>query len=125
MVDVWVHRSRSLKDTAYAEWGEARETFNRSVGQSTILQLGLDYDSTNCDIAKYARSHTSKMDSMGLIKLLVMDRDRRLTGYLRGQTDTVEAPVGFELNNPWRASLLLSGIRYYTDWHRLRNDTFK
>jgi len=32
----------------------------------------------------------------------MMDRDRRLTGYLRGQTDNVEAPLGFELNNPWR-----------------------
>ncbi|CAF9942709.1 MAG: hypothetical protein ALECFALPRED_009927 [Alectoria fallacina] len=32
----------------------------------------------------------------------MMDRDRRLTGYLRGQTDKVTAPLGFELNNPWR-----------------------
>ncbi len=32
----------------------------------------------------------------------VMDRDRRLTGYLRGQTDNAAAPPGFELNNPWR-----------------------
>lgn len=32
----------------------------------------------------------------------MMDRDRRLTGSLRGQTDNVEAPLGFELNNPWR-----------------------
>ncbi|MCJ1354211.1 MAG: hypothetical protein MMC33_004198 [Icmadophila ericetorum] len=32
----------------------------------------------------------------------MMDRDRRLTGYLRGQTDNVKAPEGFELNNPWR-----------------------
>jgi len=32
----------------------------------------------------------------------VMDRDRRLTGYLRGQTDSPDAPPGFELNNPWR-----------------------
>jgi len=31
-----------------------------------------------------------------------MDRDRRLTGYLRGQTDNPRAPPGFELNNPWR-----------------------
>ena len=31
-----------------------------------------------------------------------MDRDRRLTGYLRGQTDNPAAPPGFELNNPWR-----------------------
>ncbi|MCJ1474235.1 hypothetical protein MMC13_002893 [Lambiella insularis] len=32
----------------------------------------------------------------------MMDRDRRLTGYLRGQSDSVEAPEGFELNHPWR-----------------------
>ncbi|TVY85492.1 hypothetical protein LSUE1_G000213 [Lachnellula suecica] len=32
----------------------------------------------------------------------VMDRDRRLTGFLRGQTDNAAAPAGFELNNPWR-----------------------
>ncbi|ESZ94698.1 hypothetical protein SBOR_4949 [Sclerotinia borealis F-4128] len=32
----------------------------------------------------------------------VMDRDRRLTGFLRGQTDNPSAPLGFELNNPWR-----------------------
>lgn len=32
----------------------------------------------------------------------VMDRDRRLTGMLRGQTDNVEAPPGFELNSAWR-----------------------
>ncbi|KAK5130724.1 hypothetical protein LTR08_001711 [Meristemomyces frigidus] len=32
----------------------------------------------------------------------MMDRDRRLTGFLRGQTDNVRAPAGFELSNPWR-----------------------
>jgi len=32
----------------------------------------------------------------------MMDRDRRLTGFLRGQTDNPVAPRGFELNNPWR-----------------------
>lgn len=36
----------------------------------------------------------------------VMDRDRRLTGFLRGQTDSPEAPLGFELNNPWRVSTM-------------------
>lgn len=34
-----------------------------------------------------------------------MDRDRRLTGYLRGQTDNPDAPPGFELNNPWRVRI--------------------
>jgi hypothetical protein len=39
------------------------------------------------------------------LTLTVMDRDRRLTGYLRGQTDNAIAPAGFELNNPWSVSL--------------------
>lgn len=34
----------------------------------------------------------------------MMDRDRRLTGFLRGQSDKPLAPAGFELNNPWRVS---------------------
>ncbi|KAL1297390.1 hypothetical protein AAFC00_004926 [Neodothiora populina] len=32
----------------------------------------------------------------------MMDRDRRLTGYLRGQTDRPIAPAGFEFSNGWR-----------------------
>ncbi|KAL8371098.1 hypothetical protein RB595_001112 [Gaeumannomyces hyphopodioides] len=39
---------------------------------------------------------------------LVMDRDRRLTGFLRGQSDNPIAPPGFELNNPWRAEKRMS-----------------
>lgn len=34
-----------------------------------------------------------------------MERDKRLTGFLRGQTDRVAAPPGFELNNPWKVGL--------------------
>ncbi|KAL5377704.1 hypothetical protein DPSP01_009628 [Paraphaeosphaeria sporulosa] len=33
---------------------------------------------------------------------VMLERDRRLTGFARGQTDKAEAPPGFELNNPWR-----------------------
>ncbi|KAK1832505.1 hypothetical protein QBC39DRAFT_71813 [Podospora conica] len=33
---------------------------------------------------------------------VLMDRDRRLTGDIRGQTDAPTAPDGFELSNPWR-----------------------
>ncbi|OHE93450.1 hypothetical protein CORC01_11225 [Colletotrichum orchidophilum] len=36
-----------------------------------------------------------------------MDRDRRLTGDLRGQIGNHEAPPGFELNHPWRVGLYL------------------
>lgn len=51
---------------------------------------------------------------------IVMDRDRRLTGFLRGQTDNVKAPEGFELSNPWRVCLLFlhcvkSAVVY--NWH--------
>lgn len=47
----------------------------------------------------------------------VMDRDRRLTGYLRGQTDQVQAPAGFELSNGWRVRRLsrLGEMRDFTD----------
>ncbi|KAF2400744.1 hypothetical protein EJ06DRAFT_509596 [Trichodelitschia bisporula] len=33
---------------------------------------------------------------------VLMERDKRLTGFLRGQSDRAEAPDGFELNNPWK-----------------------
>ncbi|OAK96193.1 hypothetical protein IQ06DRAFT_351636 [Phaeosphaeriaceae sp. SRC1lsM3a] len=32
----------------------------------------------------------------------MLERDRRLTGFMRGQTDRPVAPPGFEVNNPWR-----------------------
>lgn len=38
----------------------------------------------------------------------MMDRDHRLTGYLRGQTDNPTPPVGFELNNPWKLEKRIS-----------------
>ncbi|KAL0934198.1 small secreted protein [Colletotrichum truncatum] len=43
-----------------------------------------------------------------MIWSMVMDRDRRLTGDLRGQIDNAEAPPGFELNNPWRLEKRIS-----------------
>lgn len=36
-----------------------------------------------------------------------MRRDKRLTGYHRGQADKPHAPKGFELNNPWHVGLQL------------------
>ncbi|KAJ3570674.1 hypothetical protein NPX13_g5649 [Xylaria arbuscula] len=41
-------------------------------------------------------------------RFVVMDRDRRLTGLLRGQSDAPLAPTGFELNNPWRMEKRMS-----------------
>lgn len=39
-----------------------------------------------------------------------MDRDFRLTGEWRGQSDNVAAPTGFEVNNPWRVCKLLLNV---------------
>lgn len=34
-----------------------------------------------------------------------MNRDRRLTGNIRGQIDAARAPAGFEVNNPWKVRI--------------------
>ncbi|KAH8149505.1 uncharacterized protein LAJ45_06585 [Morchella importuna] len=33
---------------------------------------------------------------------VMMERDRRLTGSMRGQTDNAVAPAGFELSSAWK-----------------------
>ncbi|KNG82141.1 hypothetical protein ANOM_009656, partial [Aspergillus nomiae NRRL 13137] len=33
---------------------------------------------------------------------VMMERDLRITGSLRGQSGNAEAPKGFELSNPWK-----------------------
>lgn len=50
------------------------------------------------------------MDGVPTNVYKVMDRDRRLTGYKRGQTDKAEAPDGFELNNSWRVRIVSSKL---------------
>lgn len=52
-------------------------------------------------IAKYV-TRISRIDTTETNAEPVMERDMRLTGSLRGQTDRPEAPAGFELNNPWK-----------------------
>jgi hypothetical protein len=62
-----------------------------------IIMLGI---AANKMPAKY---DTSDMTShLHTDHSIVMERDRRLTGFARGQTDKPFAPAGFELNNPWR-----------------------
>ncbi|KNG45884.1 involucrin repeat-containing protein [Stemphylium lycopersici] len=51
----------------------------------------------------------------------MMERDRRLTGFMRGQTDKPVAPAGFELNNPWRLSEFNSEIFHSFSWARAGN----
>ena len=56
-------------------------------------------------IRQYNNGGKKPRYGVGYWDTCMMDRDRRLTGYLRGQTDKVAAPPGFELNNPWKVCL--------------------
>lgn len=42
----------------------------------------------------------------------MVERDMRITGKFREQSDTVEAPVGFEVSNPWKVSVAIRGPMY-------------
>ena len=67
---------------------------------------------------EYARALWQDKSMHGMLtENAVMDRDRRLTGYLRGQTDQVQAPEGFELSNGWRvcACIALGMAKANTD----------
>ncbi|KAK4100540.1 hypothetical protein N658DRAFT_473068 [Parathielavia hyrcaniae] len=57
------------------------------------------------NMASGGKRHRWSLDQWDKV---LMDRDRRLTGYLRGQTDNPIAPPGFELNNPWRVERRMS-----------------
>ncbi len=60
---------------------------------------------------------------------VVMDRDRRLTGFLRGQTDNPQAPPGFEVNNPWRVCISRSGLsslrELVTDHYSIAREAYR
>lgn len=56
------------------------------------------YDIVNPRCVEPSRVYFSEADCA----IVVMERDMRLTGFLRGQTDRVKAPAGFELSNPWK-----------------------
>jgi hypothetical protein len=79
------------------------------LGQGKQPSLKALRSSVNSYAAKYnlptmtscQRPHTD-------LHTTVMERDRRLTGFMRGQTDKAEAPAGFELNNPWRVRIINS-----------------
>lgn len=56
----------------------------------------------------------------------VMERDRRLTGTLRGQSDAATAPPGFELSSEWKVGGSRDLWRLVTyQSYRSRRDTFK
>ncbi|KAI5464753.1 hypothetical protein BGZ63DRAFT_339637, partial [Mariannaea sp. PMI_226] len=70
------------------------------VGMFAVSGTGLAVIKTWQNDGKRPRYSIDQWDKVCYIFAL-MERDRRLTGSLRGQTDRPEAPPGFELNNPW------------------------
>ncbi|KAI1069760.1 hypothetical protein LB507_008260 [Fusarium sp. FIESC RH6] len=72
------------------------------IGMFGISGTGLAVIKTWQNEGKRPRYSVDQWDRVILTNELVMERDRRLTGTLRGQTDKPEAPLGFELNNPWK-----------------------
>lgn len=44
---------------------------------------------------------------------VVMERDRRLTGSLRGQTNNATAPRGFEVSQPWKVRHKSQNVRLF------------
>lgn len=49
-----------------------------------------------------------------------MERDRRLTGTMRGQIANPEAPPGFELSNGWKVRAVIPAIGQKSVLRRLR-----
>ncbi|KAH7019374.1 hypothetical protein EDB80DRAFT_870031 [Ilyonectria destructans] len=73
-------------------------------GMFAVSGTGLAVIKTWQNEGKRPRYSVDQWDKQSMMhpKRDVMDRDRRLTGSLRGQTDKAVAPPGFELNNPWK-----------------------
>jgi hypothetical protein len=67
-----------------------------------------------CAVANFRRSKVGQSDDPNIPPILttntVMERDRRLTGSLRGQSDSPTAPPGFELSSEWKVGLGTSGL---------------
>lgn len=72
------------------------------MGQSKLYLRASKVLFSNTFVAKYDDPKKPTTTNLVLTHFVVMERDRRLTGTLRGQTDKAEAPAGFELNNPWK-----------------------
>jgi hypothetical protein len=69
--------------------------------QGEALMLGID---------RVCQPHSSIHDPWADTASIVMDRDFRLTGAWREQSDNPVAPVGFEVNNPWRVCVFESKV---------------
>ena len=89
--DVRSCRRWLVKTEAHAKWWQEGEAFDRHMGQAEYV----------------VTSHGETRDQRpALTFVAVMERDYRLTGYLRGQSDRVKAPKGYELGSRWKVRSL-------------------
>ncbi|KAF4504643.1 hypothetical protein G6O67_008070 [Ophiocordyceps sinensis] len=72
------------------------------IGMFGVTGTGLAFIKTMRNEGKRPRYSLDEWDRQ------MMTRDRRLTGTMRGQTDRPQAPLGFELNNPWKLERRIS-----------------
>ncbi|KAJ4263831.1 hypothetical protein NW762_005864 [Fusarium torreyae] len=71
------------------------------IGMFGISGTGLAVIKTWQNEGKRPRYSVDQWDRQSTIRT-EQNLDAPLTGTLRGQTDKSEAPLGFELNNPWK-----------------------
>ncbi|KAF2754885.1 hypothetical protein EJ05DRAFT_503828 [Pseudovirgaria hyperparasitica] len=85
---------------------EALIPYGIIVGMFGITGAGLNWLRYTQNGGKRPRRTLDQWDRQSTtfsnLKYQLMERDKRLTGFMRGQTDKPHAPDGFELNNPWK-----------------------
>lgn len=84
--------------------GGRKEGWGRDLREGSGRERHGRREGVDCE----GRKKDDRLTHQSFLRSTVMDRDRRLTGFLRGQTDSAKAPAGFELSNPWRVSTTLT-----------------
>lgn len=107
LIDVLCDWCRTCYIKEYTKHGQATEILYGSMGQTEYADPSLTSAPSNLSKSMHFTA-CCPMRTDGVA--IVMERDRRLTGYLRGQTDEPDAPPGFELNNPWKVRLSSSWL---------------
>lgn len=113
-------RRWSLQDQEHPERRQESQALGGPVGQTEYVTLQWrerketddSRDSLQAFTKEFCEYEAGQVHRGLTSTFAVMDRDRRLTGYLRGQVDQPTAPAGFEVSNGWRVSYTIcSGSR--------------
>ncbi|GAM87819.1 hypothetical protein ANO11243_058470 [Dothideomycetidae sp. 11243] len=103
--DVRRQRCCALETQTHAKRRQERQTFDRPMGSAKYEHHFLVKPYLREETALIMRHNAFLCEFLELTDILVMERDHRLTGYLRGQTDRVRAPPGFAVSSRWKKAL--------------------